>query len=139
MSISGCSRISVPFNRDGVMIWRLDRLHRQPRELEEFLVICDKAHVSLATVTGDVDVATTQGRLLARAWGAFAAHESEVKSERMARAALERARKGKDTWTKRMYGYNDDCLTIKKSEATVIREVARRILVGDSLRSLATQ
>lgn len=26
--------------RDGVMIWRLDRLHRQPRELEEFIVLC---------------------------------------------------------------------------------------------------
>jgi len=27
--------------RDGVMIWRLDGLHRQPRELEEFIVLCD--------------------------------------------------------------------------------------------------
>jgi hypothetical protein len=24
------------------MIWRLDRLHRQPRELEEFIVLRDK-------------------------------------------------------------------------------------------------
>ena len=54
--------------RDGVMIWRLDRLHRQPRELEEFIVVCDKHDVALATVTGDVDLATSQGRLLARAW-----------------------------------------------------------------------
>jgi site-specific DNA recombinase len=123
--------------RDGVMIWRLDRLHRQPRELEEFIVIADKAHVSLATVTGDVDLSTTQGRLLARAWGAFAAHESEVRSERMQRAALERARKGKDAWTTRMFGYESDCLTINKSEAKVVRELARRVLAGDSLRSLA--
>ncbi len=71
---------------DGVLIWRLDRLHRQPRELEEFIVITDKHQVALATCTGDVNLATTQGRLLARAWGAFAAHESEVKSERLKRA-----------------------------------------------------
>ena len=125
--------------RDGVLIWRLDRLHRQPRELEEFIVIADKAHVALATVTGDVDLSTTQGRLLARAWGAFAAHESEVRSERLSRAALERARNGRDAWTQRMYGYESDCLTIKKSEARVVREMARRVLVGDSLRSLATE
>lgn len=52
---------------DGVLIWRLDRLHRQPRELEEFIVITDKHQVALATVTGDVNLATTQGRLVARA------------------------------------------------------------------------
>jgi DNA invertase Pin-like site-specific DNA recombinase len=62
------------------MIGRLDCLHRQLRELEEFIVLCDKHHVSLATVTGDVDLSTGQGRLLARSWGAYAAHESEIKS-----------------------------------------------------------
>jgi DNA invertase Pin-like site-specific DNA recombinase len=76
------------------MIWRLDRLHRQPRELEEFIVLCDKHHVSLATVTSDVDLSTNQGRLLAR-WGALSQPtKSEIKSERMTRANLERARRG---------------------------------------------
>lgn len=121
---------------DGVLIWRLDRLHRQPRELEEFIVITDKHHVALATVTGDVDLATTQGRLLARAWGAFAAHESEVKSERLKRAFLERARRGKDGWTVRMYGYQSDLQTINPREASVIRGLTKAILRGESLRSL---
>ena len=44
-------------SRDGVPIWRLARLHRQPRELEEFIVLCDKHAVALATVTGDVALA----------------------------------------------------------------------------------
>jgi site-specific DNA recombinase len=121
---------------DGVMIWRLDRLHRQPRELEEFIVITDKQEVALATVTGDVNLSTTQGRLLARAWGAFAAHESEVKSERLKRAFLERARKGKDAWTIRMFGYQADLHTINPREASTIREAAKRILAGESLNSL---
>jgi site-specific DNA recombinase len=122
---------------DGVLIWRLDRLHRQPKELEEFIVITDKFQVSLATVTGDVDLSTTQGRLLARAWGAFAAHESEVKSERLKRAFLERARKGRDAWTIRMYGYNPDLRTVNKREAAVIKEAAKRMLRGESLHSMA--
>jgi DNA invertase Pin-like site-specific DNA recombinase len=36
---------------DGVLIWRLDRLHRQPRELEEFAVITDRHQVALPTST----------------------------------------------------------------------------------------
>jgi site-specific DNA recombinase len=122
--------------RDGVMIWRLDRLHRQPRELEEFIVLCDKHQVALATVTGDVDLATSQGRLLARAWGAFAAHECDVRSERQKRANLERARRGLLSGQRRPYGYKDDCRTVIAAEATVIKEAAARVLRGESLRSV---
>ena len=124
--------------RDGVMVWRLDRLHRQPRELEEFIVICDRRRVALATVTGDVDLSSSQGRLLARAWGAFAVHESEVKSERIQRAMLERARKGlpHGGGGTRPYGYMADQLTVVPAEAAVIIEAADRVLAGDSLRAI---
>ena len=123
-------------SRDGVMIWRLDRLHRQPRELEEFIVLCDKHQVALATVTGDVDLATSQGRLLARAWGAFAAHESDVKSERMRRANLERARRGLARTAWRPYGFKGDGRTTIPREAAIIKEAATRILRGESLNSV---
>jgi site-specific DNA recombinase len=123
-------------SRDGVMIWRLDRLHRQPRELEEFIVLCDKHEVALATVTGDVDLATSQGRLLARAWGAFAAHESDVKSERMRRANLERARRGCARTAWRPYGFKGDGRTIIPTEATIIKEAAARVLRGESVASI---
>ena len=123
-------------SRDGVMIWRLDRLHRQPRELEEFIVLCDKHQVALATVTGDVDLATSQGRLLARAWGAFAAHECDVRIERQERANLERARSGIMGGRQRPYGYRDDGRTVINTEAAVIKEAAVRILSGASLRSI---
>jgi site-specific DNA recombinase len=123
-------------SRDGVMIWRLDRLHRQPRELEEFIVLCDKHQVALATVTGDVDLATSQGRLLARAWGAFAAHESDIKSERMRRANLERARRGLARTAWRPYGFKDDGRTTIPREAAIIKEAAMRILRGESLHSI---
>jgi DNA invertase Pin-like site-specific DNA recombinase len=123
-------------SRDGVMIWRLDRLHRQPRELEEFIVLCDKHQVALATVTGDVDLATSQGRLLARAWGAFAAHECDVRIERQERANLERARNGMMGGRLRPYGYRGDGRTVVTAEAEVIKEAAVRVLGGASLRSI---
>lgn len=123
-------------SRDGVMIWRLDRLHRQPRELEEFIVLCDKHQVALATVTGDVDLSTSQGRLLARAWGAFAAHESDVKSERMRRANLERARRGLARTGWRPYGFKADGRTVIPKEAAIIKEAATRLLRGESVHSV---
>ena len=48
-------------------------------------------------------LATSQGRLLARA-RAFAAHESEVKGERLSRANLERAPRGVMRILRRSYG-----------------------------------
>src|ERR1700686_3025855 len=119
-------------SRAGVMTWRLDRLHRQPRELEEFIVLCDKHRVAVATVTGDVDLATSQGRLLARAWGAFAAHESEVKGERLQRAFEDRAHRGIRHFTGGVYGYTRR-MTVNPQEATVIKEAAARVLHGDSI------
>lgn len=124
--------------RDGVMTWRLDRLHRQPQELEEFIVICDKHHVALATVTGDIDLSTSHGRLVARTWGAFAAHESEVRGERLRRAARDRAARGlMPPGRIRCYGYDRSGKVVVPAEASVIREGARRLRLGDSLRSIA--
>lgn len=110
------------------MIWRLDRLHRQPRELEEFIVVCDRHDVALATVTGDVDLSSSQGRLLARAWGALAAHESEIRGERLSRAAQQRATRGVMLYAGSLYGYDIRADRIKPKQAAVIREVANRLL-----------
>lgn len=65
---------------DAVIVWHLDRLHRHPGELEEFLEVCDRARLTaLATVTGDVDLATHDGQLMARIMGAVA-RQSDDKS-----------------------------------------------------------
>ena len=32
---------------DAVVVWHLDRLHRQPRELEEFFEVCDARRTAL--------------------------------------------------------------------------------------------
>lgn len=124
-------------SRDAVLVWRLDRLHRQPRELEEFMVLCDKHRVALATVTGDVDLATSQGRLLIRTWGAFAAHECEVRAERQRRANLERAQRGiLPRPAYRLYGYTKGTMRIRPKEAAVVREMAERVLAGEALRAI---
>jgi site-specific DNA recombinase len=67
-----------------VVAWADDRLHRSPRELEDFIDAIESAGVVVATVgAGDYDFATAQGRANARQAGVRARLESERKSERL--------------------------------------------------------
>src|SRR5487761_79666 len=45
-----------------VVVWHLDRLHRQPKELEAFIDLVERKQVSLASVSGEHDLATPEGR-----------------------------------------------------------------------------
>lgn len=113
-----------------VVAWDLDRLHRRPVELEAFIDIADRHRLSLATVSGDVDLATPQGRLVARLKGSVARHEIEHKSARQKRAALQKADDGRPNW-KRAFGYVDhqpDPIT-----APLVAEAYRAIIAGASL------
>ena len=123
---------------DAVVVWHLDRLHRQPKELEEFFEVCDAAGVrNLASVTGDVDLANDDGRFLARILGAVARKESDDKSRRIKRKALELAQAGKiGGGGTRPYGYESDRRTIRVDEADIIRDCVRRVLAGESIRSI---
>jgi DNA invertase Pin-like site-specific DNA recombinase len=125
---------------DGVIVYNLDRLHRQPRELEPFLDLCEEAKLTaLKSVEGDINLATTDGRFQARILGAMHAKASEDTSRRVRRKNLELAEQGKPGGGgARPYGYRADRLTVEPGEAAVIREVAARVLAGASLRASAT-
>ena len=124
--------------RDAVIVWHLDRLHRQPKELEEFFEICDKAKVrDLASVAGDVDLSSDDGRFLARILGAVARKESDDKSRRIKRKHQELAQNGKVAGGgTRPFGFQADRRTIEPTEAAEIRDLADRVLSGESLRAL---
>src|SRR3990170_7520003 len=98
---------------DAVVVWHLDRLHRHPKELEEFFEVCDGAGVrSMASVTGDTDLASHDGRFLARILGAVARKESDDKSRRITRKHEEMARSGRLVRNStRPFGYRDDLRT----------------------------
>jgi DNA invertase Pin-like site-specific DNA recombinase len=123
---------------DTVLAWHPDRLHRSPAELEEFIAICDRHRVKVATVqAGHFDLSTPSGRAVARTIGAWARFESEHKSERLRRKAQELAATGKYAGGgTRTYGYDDRRRGVREKEAEVIRGLAARFLAGESLRSL---
>jgi DNA invertase Pin-like site-specific DNA recombinase len=123
---------------DAVLAWHADRLHRSPAELEAFISICDSRGVEVRTVkAGELDLGTASGRMVARILGDVARHESEHKSERIRRKHLELAEAGKVVGGgTRPLGVEADRLNVRESEAELIREAARRVLAGDSLRGI---
>ena len=123
---------------DAVVVWHVDRLHRQPRELEEFLDVWDAAGLTdLATVTGPIDLATHDGRFTARILGAVSKKESDDKSRRVRRKHQEIAAAGRVSGGgSRPFGYEPGGLLLRPDEAAVIRDCARRVLGGDSLRAV---
>jgi site-specific DNA recombinase len=123
---------------EAVIVWDLDRLHRRPIELEEFLDLADRRKVALASVGGDVDLATPRGRMIARIKGAVARQEVEQISRRLRRKQLELAQAGKvSNGGIRPYGYTPDRMTVVPEEANIIREAADRVLAGESLGGIA--
>lgn len=89
-----------------VVVWDLDRLHRRPVELENFMQLADERKLKLATVTGECDLSTDNGRLYARIKGAVAASEVERKSARQKRAAKQLAETdARPWWPSRPFGF----------------------------------
>jgi DNA invertase Pin-like site-specific DNA recombinase len=122
---------------DVVVAWHTDRLHRSPRELEEWIEVCETSGVMTVTVrAGELDLSTAAGRMVARMLGAAARHESEQKSERIRRARQQAAEAGR-AHGPLGYGYRDDH-TIDPQEAAVVREVADRLLAGETLYAIAS-
>ena len=124
--------------RDAVIVWHLDRLHRRPIELEEFVQTCATAGLTdVVTLHGDVNLGNGDGLLVARLLAAVAANESDIKSRRIKRASLQRARQGKPNGGGyRPFGYEQDRMTVRPNEARVIAALAERALAGESLTSL---
>jgi DNA invertase Pin-like site-specific DNA recombinase len=123
---------------DAVLCVDLDRLTRQPAELESFITLADDKRVALANVSGEVDLSTSDGRFRARIMGAVARQESERKSERLKRQRDQRAREGKPHPTVRRFGWNDDMSKLDRSEAALIRRAVRDLLAGMSYRAVGT-
>lgn len=123
-----------------VVVWNQDRLVRRPMELEQLIDLCERvpSFDGLATAHGDLDLTHEGGRLVARMLVAVAGHEGEAKGRRVRRAAAERRAKGHKISGKNPYGvasWVGGDVTVDPAQAAVIREVARRVVEGRSLRS----
>ncbi|MFJ5693324.1 recombinase family protein [Arthrobacter sp. NPDC093125] len=133
---------------DAVIVFDVDRLTRTPAELERFIDLADRHHIALASIGGEVDLATPQGRLTARIKGSVARHEVEQMSRRLKRKFQENAKEGKPHGVT-PFGYRREHIiddqgrnagyreVIDPVQAEAVRELYRMVIAGQSLRSLA--
>lgn len=123
-----------------VIAWHTDRLHRRPIELEAFIELCDTRGITVKTVkSGDLDLATSSGKMLARMLGAASRHEVEHLIERAKRAKKQAAIDGKFRGGRRSFGYNKNGMETVPEEADAIRAAAEAVLTGVSLSQVARQ
>ncbi len=121
-----------------ILVWSAERLTRKPREAEDVIEWAEKYGLALANIGGDLDLSTPDGRMMYRIRGAISRHESEQSSRRIRRKFLERAEGGKPHGMV-AYGYRrvDGRDVLDSEQAALIRGAARRLLAGESLRSIA--
>jgi DNA invertase Pin-like site-specific DNA recombinase len=121
-----------------LVAYDLDRVARDPRDLEDLIDVVESHKIPTAAVTGSLDLSTDAGVTMARIAVAIANKSSRDTSRRVARKHLELAELGKvGGGGIRSYGYARDGMTIVDSEAAIIRELAERIIGGETLSALA--
>lgn len=121
---------------DIIVAWHIDRMTRSMLELERLILLAEQHGVGIATVTGDIDLTTDVGRMVARILAAVARAEVERKAARQRLANDQRAAEGLPFGTTRAFGYESDGLTIREDEAEAIRQAARDVLDGRSLSAI---
>lgn len=123
---------------DVVIAWHIDRLTRSMVELERLILIAEEQGVGVATVTGDIDLTTDTGRMVARIIGAVARAEVERKAARQRLANEQRAQAGApSTGGARPFGYARNHIDVIPEEAAAIADGARWALAGMSMREIA--
>lgn len=120
---------------DALVCWDLDRLTRQPRQLEDWIDAAEESGLLLVTANGEADLSTDGGRMFARIKASVARAEVERKAARQRRALLQRSERGKPPLGVRLTGYTTRGEIIEH-EAAIVREVFERFAAGDSLRSI---
>ncbi|XBH22244.1 recombinase family protein [Jonesiaceae bacterium BS-20] len=124
---------------DAIICYDLDRLTRQPRQLEDWIDAAELRGLALVTANGDADLSTDGGRMYARIKAAVARAEMERKSARQSAAQRQRAMQGRAPKGMRPLGYAVNGEVIR-DEAEVVKAIYglfTRSEHPESLRSLA--
>jgi len=119
----------------GIIVYHSSRFWRNRIERAKALEVLRKHQVSIIAIKGPtLDMSNASNRMLIGLLGEFDTAESEIKGERIARAAKERAEDGRYAGGMRPFGYNG--LEVVESEAEEIRHACKQALSGVSLHSI---
>jgi site-specific DNA recombinase len=122
---------------DAVCVWALDRLTRQPAQMERVIGLMRRSGLRLLSVKdGRIDLEA--GALVPRflTWRAEA--ESERISQRVKSANRKAAREGRaHSGGPRPWGHERGCRELREDEAALIREAAGRVIAGESMYGIS--
>lgn len=123
---------------DVIVAWHLDRITRNMNDLERLIKVCEDHGKLVVTSSGDFDLSSDTGRMVARILAAIARGEVERKAARQRLANAQRAKDGKP-WAggARPFGYSPDQMDLIPAEAAAIQSAAQDVLLGVSLSAIA--
>lgn len=124
---------------DAIVVYHGDRLLRQPWDLEHLLSLADQKGIRLASIMGDRDLDNAEHRYILRIEAAAACRESDTISRRVTVGYERLAREGRTRLGGRggrAFGFKPDGMTVNEDDATMLREVAERILDGESVGAI---
>lgn len=122
-----------------LVVWKLDRLTRNARGFLDILKRLDKAGAVFASVMEPyLDTSSGFGLAITMLFTAMAEMEAENARTRIVPWHADRKTNGAVPNGPRPYGYerSRNALTVNEDEAKVLREIASRVLAGDSLREI---
>lgn len=120
---------------DALVCYDLDRLTRQPRQLEDWIDRAEGRDLALVTANGEADLTTDAGRMFARVKVAVGRAEVDRKSRRQKDAARQRSAIGRPPLGVRLTGYTPGGEVVP-AEADVVRTIFARFNGGDSLKGI---
>lgn len=120
---------------DMLAIYHPDRLMRQPQDLETLIQIADRG-LSFMCAGGGRDLGSADDRFVLRIETAAACKSSDDTSRRLRRAFDDKAMSGSTHGGPRPFGLADNRNDLHPDESAAIRECARLLLAGESLRGV---
>ncbi|TQS29996.1 recombinase family protein [Microbispora sp. KK1-11] len=127
---------------DGLLAYDLDRVARDPRDLEDLIDVVESRtpRIPVESVSGSLRLANDADVTMARVMVAVANKASRDTARRVSRKHEQLAEQGRPGGGGiRAFGYERDGVTIRESEAEVVRWMAQAVLDGQSLNAIARE
>lgn len=121
---------------DGFVAYDLDRVARDPRDLEDLIDVVEAKRLAVAVVTGEVDLSSDAGIFMARTMVNVANKSSRDTARRVRRKLEENAIEGRNHGGSRPFGWKVDRVTLEPAEAAAVRKAAALLLAGNSVRAI---
>jgi site-specific DNA recombinase len=122
----------------GAIVFDLERLTRIPKDGERMIDLADRGILILDSES-EYDLTTPNGKKSFRDAINAAAYYSDRLSTRVRRGMRRRAMSGIPLGDSERFGFEADRVTAKEDEAEILRELTRRLLAGETMKTLVAE